>query len=67
MSKTTKFLEDYYYEHYYKQDKKGKAMLTNQLNALLENVPPKALAMSLVALVYESNQIDFKRNKTSVD
>ena len=46
-----KFIKDYYYELFNTQDTSGRRRLTQQVNALLDTVPPKALAMALVTLV----------------
>ena len=48
---TTKFIKDYYYEFYNSQDKEGKKILTQTLGAILETIPPKYMAMAIVALV----------------
>jgi len=51
---TTKFIKDYYYDFYNAKDKEGKRMLTLHINAILEVLPPKTMAMAIVAL-YNAN------------
>jgi len=51
MKKDIKLLTDYYYTIYEAEDKEGKRMLTNQVNSAMESVPPKVLAMSIMALI----------------
>lgn len=48
---TNEYIKDFYYDFYHSKDKEGKRRLTNEINAILEVVPPKVMAMALVALV----------------
>lgn len=51
MTEYEKVIKDYYHEYYNKKDKEGKKMLTSSVNILLESVPPKLMAMALVAFI----------------
>ena len=46
-----KFIKDYYYEHYHSRNTYNRKRLTNTVNAILESLPPKVMAMALVALI----------------
>jgi hypothetical protein len=46
-----KFIKDYYYEHYQRKNTFDRKRLTNTVNAILESLPPKVMAMALVALI----------------
>jgi len=49
---TDKFMKDAYYEYYMSLDKEGKRLLTNKVNLLLETIPPKTIAMAVVAITH---------------
>jgi len=48
---TTDFIKDFYHTFYMEHDKEGKRDLTNTVNTFLETIPPKTMAMALVALM----------------
>jgi hypothetical protein len=43
-------IKDYYEEFYNSKDKEGKKMLTQHVNLILDLVPPRIMAMAMVAL-----------------
>lgn len=51
MTESAKFIKDYYYEHYQSKNTFDRKRLTNTVNAILESLPPKVMAMALVALI----------------
>tara|TARA_R110000868_G_C10689494_1_gene748174 strand:+ start:131 stop:475 length:345 start_codon:yes stop_codon:yes gene_type:complete len=51
MTDTTQHIKNIYYEYYQNLDKEGKRQATNTVNAFMESVPPKTLAMALTALL----------------
>jgi len=48
---SNQFIKDYYYECYNSEDKEGKRKLTQQINTILESIPPKDMAMAIVRML----------------
>ena len=48
---THRDIKDHYYTYYVAQEKEDKRRLSNEINGLLEGVPPKVMAMAIVMLV----------------